>query len=184
MGDRVREGQALSNLSIVQSEANDFDAAAESLLAAVVQPDSTVTFHESNLGTIDTPQLTVDELAEDARVSAALGRGAGTSTDRAVTALTRSTRQDITATLTRAEEMLPNDRLIPRRASRNLIPLHRLLVEPIVDLLPSDPTDRVIIISQGVLFLVPFAALQDSDRQYLIERHTLVAAPAIQVLAR
>lgn len=60
--------------------------------------------------------------------------------------------------------------------------LHSLLIEPIADLLPTDPNDRVIFIPQETLFLVPFPALQDENGQYLIERHTILSAPAIQVL--
>lgn len=149
----------------------------------VVQPDGTVEFRESQLEEIDTAQLTVEDLAEETRVSAALGRGATTSTDRALTSLTRSTRQDITENRANPGEVPPVDIAIPRRASGNLMRLHSLLIEPIADLLPTDPSDRVIIIPQGSLFLVPFAALQNSDRQYLIERHTLMTAPAIHVLA-
>lgn len=59
--------------------------------------------------------------------------------------------------------------------------LHELLVDPIADLLPTNPDQRVVIIPQGELFLVPFAALTDGDR-YLIERHTLLTAPSAQVL--
>jgi len=60
--------------------------------------------------------------------------------------------------------------------------LHELLINPIADLLPSDPSDRVIFIPQDTLFLVPFAALQDPNERYLVEAHTLLTAPAIQVL--
>ena len=60
--------------------------------------------------------------------------------------------------------------------------LHSLLIEPISDLLPTDPKARVIFIPQETLFLVPFPALQDESGQYLIERHTILSAPAIQVL--
>ena len=60
--------------------------------------------------------------------------------------------------------------------------LHQLLIEPIADLLPTHPTDKVAFIPQGSLFLVPFAALQDSDGTYLIEQHTILTAPSIQVL--
>lgn len=60
--------------------------------------------------------------------------------------------------------------------------LHRLLIEPIEDLLPTDPNDKVIFIPQGPLFLVPFPALQRSDGRYLVEQHTLSTAPSIQVL--
>jgi CHAT domain-containing protein len=35
---------------------------------------------------------------------------------------------------------------------------------------------------QGELFLVPFAALQDEQGKYLIEKHTILTSPAIQVL--
>jgi CHAT domain-containing protein len=40
----------------------------------------------------------------------------------------------------------------------------------------------VIFIPQDELFLVPFAALQDTTDQYLIEKHTILTAPSIQVL--
>jgi CHAT domain-containing protein len=60
--------------------------------------------------------------------------------------------------------------------------LYQLLIDPIADLLPTDQSDRVIFIPQGSLFLVPFAALQDRQGKYLIENHTILTAPAIQVL--
>ncbi|PSR18285.1 hypothetical protein C8255_08185 [filamentous cyanobacterium CCP3] len=66
--------------------------------------------------------------------------------------------------------------------SENLKILHQLLIDPIQDLLPSDPDEQVIFIPQGDLFLVPFAALVDNAGKYLIERHTLLTAPSIQVL--
>jgi len=61
--------------------------------------------------------------------------------------------------------------------------LHQLLIDPITEFLPADPTASVIFIPQDELFLVPFAALQDPDGTYLIDRHTILTAPAIQVLA-
>ncbi len=60
--------------------------------------------------------------------------------------------------------------------------LHNLLIKPIADLLPTNPNQRVIFIPQGSLFLVPFPALQDTNGKYLIEKHTILTAPAIQVL--
>jgi CHAT domain-containing protein/Flp pilus assembly protein TadD len=60
--------------------------------------------------------------------------------------------------------------------------LHKLLIEPIADLLPTDPNAHVIFMPQRELFLVPFPALQDKDGKYLIEKHTILTAPAIQVL--
>ncbi len=69
-----------------------------------------------------------------------------------------------------------------QRQDQMLQSLHRLLIEPIADLLPSDPEAPVIVIPQGTLFFVPFAALQDRQGRPLIERHALLTAPAIQVL--
>ncbi|MEG4280130.1 tetratricopeptide repeat protein [Microcoleus sp. MON1_C1] len=60
--------------------------------------------------------------------------------------------------------------------------LHQLLIEPIASLLPKDPNARVIFIPQGALFQVPFPALQDEGGTYLIEKHTILTAPSIQVL--
>lgn len=69
------------------------------------------------------------------------------------------------------------------RAESRLRQLHRLLVEPVADLLPRDPDARVIFVPQESLFLVPFAALQDSAGRYLIEKHTVSSAPSIHTLA-
>ncbi len=60
--------------------------------------------------------------------------------------------------------------------------LHKLLIEPIADLLPTDPNAHVVFMPQSSLFLVPFPALKDKDGKYLIEKHTILTAPSIQVL--
>ena len=61
--------------------------------------------------------------------------------------------------------------------------LHALLIDPIAAYLSQDPDDHVIFIPDFLLFMVPFAALQDADGSYLIEKHTLLTAPSIQSLA-
>jgi CHAT domain-containing protein/Tfp pilus assembly protein PilF len=66
--------------------------------------------------------------------------------------------------------------------TENLQQLHKLLIEPIAQFLPTNPSDRVIFIPQNQLFLVPFPALKDASGKYLIEKHTILTAPAIQVL--
>lgn len=68
-------------------------------------------------------------------------------------------------------------------AAGALADLHRLLIQPIADLLPADPEASVIVIPQGPLFFVPFPALRDATGQPLIARHTLLSAPSIEVLA-
>jgi CHAT domain-containing protein/Tfp pilus assembly protein PilF len=60
--------------------------------------------------------------------------------------------------------------------------LYKLLIEPIADLLPTDSKERIIFIPQGALFYIPFPALQNSSGEYLIDRHTMLTAPSIQVL--
>jgi CHAT domain-containing protein/tetratricopeptide (TPR) repeat protein len=65
-----------------------------------------------------------------------------------------------------------------------LFQLHQLLIEPIAEFLPKNPDDAVIFIPQQELFLVPFAALRDAAGQYLIDKHTILTAPAIQILAQ
>ncbi|MCT7971216.1 CHAT domain-containing protein [Laspinema olomoucense] len=60
--------------------------------------------------------------------------------------------------------------------------LHRLLIEPIADLLPTNPNERVIFVPHASLFLIPFAALQDASGTYLIKKHTIVTTPSIQML--
>ncbi|MEB3119063.1 MAG: tetratricopeptide repeat protein, partial [Limnothrix sp.] len=71
-----------------------------------------------------------------------------------------------------------------RSITPGLRQLHRLLIEPIAEWLPTQPGDRLIVMPQQDLFLVPFSALQDDQGRYLIERHSLAMAPSIQVLDR
>ena len=65
--------------------------------------------------------------------------------------------------------------------SERLKDLHQVLIDPIADLLPSNPEANVVFVPQGSLFLVPFAALQAADGTYLIEKHTVLTVPSIQV---
>ncbi|HAZ48286.1 MAG TPA: Fis family transcriptional regulator [Cyanobacteria bacterium UBA11369] len=61
--------------------------------------------------------------------------------------------------------------------------LHKYLIEPITDVLPTDPNATIIFIPQGELFLVPFPALQDANTgKFLIEQHTMLIAPSIMSL--
>jgi tetratricopeptide (TPR) repeat protein len=68
------------------------------------------------------------------------------------------------------------------KTTNKLKRLHELLIDPIADLLPKNPNARVTFIPQSSLFLVPFPALQDKDGKYLIEKHTILTSPSIQVL--
>lgn len=70
----------------------------------------------------------------------------------------------------------------PDRVSNQLKQLYRWLIAPISDLLPTDPTAHVVFIPHESLFLIPFPALRHPDGKYLIEQHTVLTAPSIQVL--
>jgi CHAT domain-containing protein/tetratricopeptide (TPR) repeat protein len=60
--------------------------------------------------------------------------------------------------------------------------LYQILIEPIVDLLPVNSNTPVIFIPQGMLFLLPFSALQDEKGKFLVEKYTIATAPSIQAL--
>ncbi|MUG94179.1 tetratricopeptide repeat protein [Scytonema sp. UIC 10036] len=60
--------------------------------------------------------------------------------------------------------------------------LYQLLIQPISHLLPTSPDVPVIFIPQDFLFLLPFSTLQDAEGKFLIEKHTILIAPSIQVL--
>ncbi|BAY59135.1 TPR repeat-containing protein (plasmid) [Leptolyngbya boryana NIES-2135] len=64
----------------------------------------------------------------------------------------------------------------------NFRALHRLLIEPIASLLPTDPNQHIVFIPDGTLFLVPFAALKATNGQFLIEQRTIRTASSIQLL--
>ncbi|MBW4502005.1 MAG: CHAT domain-containing protein [Scytonema hyalinum WJT4-NPBG1] len=69
-----------------------------------------------------------------------------------------------------------------RPINKPLRQLHQYLIEPIANLLPSDPNASIIFIPKDHLFLVPFPALQDDQGRFLIEQHTILTSPSIQVL--
>ncbi|MEM9908508.1 MAG: CHAT domain-containing protein, partial [Cyanobacteria bacterium P01_D01_bin.44] len=53
---------------------------------------------------------------------------------------------------------------------------------PIADQLPTDPMAKVVFVPHRSLFLVPFAALKNTQGRYLIEDHTIAIAPSLQTL--
>jgi len=148
----------------------------------VVKSTGEVAFCKVDLN-VDTNLAAV---AEEARIAAATGRNRAAEQQEAVLSnLVRDTRDSISqessntaANFAAAGEATST----PRSKNQHLQQLHELLIQPIADLLPTDPEGRVIFIPQGPLFLVPFPALQDASGKYLIEKHTILTAPAIKVL--
>lgn len=64
-----------------------------------------------------------------------------------------------------------------------LMALYRLLIEPVRDWLPTDPNEHIVFVPHGVLFFVPFPALQNpTTGKYLVDEHTIRAAPNLRSL--
>ncbi|MGC1196887.1 MAG: CHAT domain-containing protein, partial [Geitlerinemataceae cyanobacterium] len=82
----------------------------------------------------------------------------------------------IVAQLTQEEQQRRNS-----LQRQSLQKLYQLLIEPIAELLPTDPEAPIVFIPQDSLFLVPFPALVNAEGEYLIQNHTVLTAPAIQV---
>ena len=176
---------------------------AESLYIWVVQPTGKVNFRQVDLKGKD---ISIADLVETSRDRNGLRSSAirpgdqvrrdGEPTDWPPYEVTAINPQAQTVTLSHPDFVLPNP-VVPlsdvyQVTTSAFAPvlqqrqywkeLHDLLIEPIADLLPSEPTARIFFIPQEQLFLVPFPALQQEDNSYLIEHHTILTAPAIQVL--
>ncbi|WP_048324497.1 CHAT domain-containing protein, partial [Crocosphaera watsonii] len=119
----------------------------------VIPPSGEITFKQINLTSLDTP---IAELVKITRDSIGV-RGRGETDNN-----------------TETKGCKNNQKCLQQ--------LHSILIEPIASSLPKDPNEKVIFIPHEQLFLVPFAALQDQEGNYLIEKHTIVTAPSIQVL--
>ncbi|WP_242036819.1 tetratricopeptide repeat protein [Leptolyngbya sp. FACHB-321] len=125
------------------------------LLIWAIAPDGTITFRNVDLTTQAKGRFALGDLVASSRETIGVsGRGSGAPKNTAP-----------------AEDLAKSQGL------------YQLLIQPIADALPKDPNARVTFIPQQSLFLVPFAALQDPAGKYLIERHTILTAPSIQVLA-
>ena len=118
----------------------------------VIQPDGEVVWREADLSSLDT---SLEELVTFSRESIGV-RSRGSSFEHEPVEGLSQTQQ--------------------------LQKLHQILIQPIADLLPQEPEERVIFLPQESLFFVPFPALQDDRGTYLIEKHTISTAPAIQAL--
>ncbi|HAX77728.1 MAG TPA: Fis family transcriptional regulator [Cyanobacteria bacterium UBA11372] len=133
----------------------------------VIKPTGEVVFRKADLKPLwQDKDISLARLVSLTRQS--IGVGSRTSVANAANVETRAT----------LEIVLKPD----ANQAERLQQLYQILIEPIADLLPNDPNVRVIFSPQSSLFLVPFPALKDKSGKYLIEKHTILTAPSLQVL--
>jgi CHAT domain-containing protein len=121
----------------------------------VVKPTGEIQFHQTDLSTLNIP---LKDLVVNARESIGV-RGI-------------------------VEPQLRDPEQVRVEQTQRLQQLHKLLIEPIAQHLPTDPDQSVVFIPQGALFSIPFAALQDAEGRSLIESHTILTSPSIQLLEK
>ena len=130
------------------------------LFVWIIQPTGTIDFREIDLGSLDG---SLDDFIASIRENIGIR--------------SRDLDGDIVARLTEEEQQRQT-----AQQRQSLQKLHQLLIEPIAELLPADPEDPIVFIPHDSLFLVPFPALINADGEYLIQNHTILTAPSIQVL--
>jgi CHAT domain-containing protein/Tfp pilus assembly protein PilF len=140
----------------------------------VVKPnDEKIEFIPVNLKQhLQADDINLEELVNNSRQSFGVYRNASRTTTPVIN--TPGKRDQFLITV--------NPNLEKENLTEYLKKLHKILIAPIAQFLPKDETQRVIFIPQGELFLVPFPALIDENGKHLIEKHTILTAPSIQVL--
>jgi len=130
------------------------------LLMWVIKPEGKISFHKISLVSLHKINVSLAELIIEARRSIGVEDAENRMAESAIF-------QPLPARL---------------KIFEKLQQLYQLLIQPIADQLPKDIRDIVVFIPQERLFLTPFPALQDSEGKFLIEKHTVLTAPSIQVL--
>lgn len=150
----------------------------EAVYIWVISPQGDINFRQIDIKILDDSLI---EIAEKTRSFAATGinRGLPSVTFNTFPDLENQTKKILEDTRLQLENSKNRS---PQRSNKRLLQSYQLLIEPIVNLLPKDANSRVIFIPQGSLFLIPFNALQDQNGNYLIEKHTIIISPSIQVL--
>ena len=172
---QIRQIAKQQNATLVE-----YSITSHNLYIWVVKPTGEVAFQK-----VDLLKMNLGVAAEDTRTAAAtLAEGHGVAND-VITGLVSKTRSTLRTTNSASSvDTLNAVRSVGCRDRGNncLQQMYQLLIQPIAKQLPTNPDSRVIFIPHQSLFLVPFAALQDSNHKFLIETHTISIAPSIQVL--
>ncbi len=70
----------------------------------------------------------------------------------------------------------------PAARAKVLQRAYQAFIQPIEALLPADPQAQVLFVPQDTLYLLPFAALEDTKGKYLIEKHTIANEISLEIL--
>jgi CHAT domain-containing protein len=155
-----REDATIIYYSTLASEPN------EDLLIWVIQPSGSITFKKVELSNSEVPLNSLIARGYTAAASF-IDRG------QQETALIQAVR-NLRSQGYERERASASDFLIDEATQTSrLQALYNTLIKPVEELLPTDPESQVIFVPHKSLTAVPFAALQDSEGQYVIEKHTI-----------
>lgn len=144
------------------------------VLAWIIKPNSQVNVREIYIEMKDSP---IDSVLQAA--ASFVRRG---ESGQAIVLEVRN--QYLTAKKSTQSEQLANFLIAEAEQKKKLRDLYQTLIDPIKDLLPTEPDEHVVFIPQGSLLLTPFPALLDNNEKYLIDSHTIRIAPSLQNLKR
>lgn len=142
--------------------------APERLLTWVIRPSGEVTFHQQDLDRLEQP-LAQWVAQQRGQISSRGNTRGGFAFNTAQAELVAS--------------RLPEPEAVARKNYAPLQEFHRLLIEPIADALPENPEETVVLVPHKALLMVPFAALQDQQGEFLVEHHTPRIITSIKALA-
>ncbi|NEQ67118.1 MAG: CHAT domain-containing protein [Symploca sp. SIO2D2] len=142
----------------------------------VVQPSGNIFFKKVDLSQIST---SLKKLVEDTLIatSSFIDRG------EQETALIEAVRNLRSPGYESQRQSIYDFRVEKSTQVKKLQALYQLLIKPVEEYLPSNEESHVVFVPQDSLTTVPFAALQDSEGRYLIEKHTIRMAHSISNLA-
>jgi CHAT domain-containing protein len=153
----------------------------EALYIWVIQPNGPIMFRSVSLDQDEgQPATSIEDLTNNMRFHLGIASGDAIldnqSNSSTITSVEIETPRDARP-ISQSELAISTEGL-----NTTLRALYQLLIAPVSTLLPDSPDALVIFIPQGSLFLVPFACLQETTGRCLIDQHTILVAPSIQLL--
>lgn len=169
-GTARRQNATIVYYSTVASDSKN------TLFVWVIQPSGDISFKSVDISNLGQP---LKKLVQETLIASAsfIDRG---QQGRSLIHAVRSLRSDSPKQETDLTDYLVKESV--QIAKLRL--LYDVLVEPISDLLPTDPNSHIIFVPHRELTLVPFAALQDSKGRYLVEKHTISISNSLSSLRK